>query len=121
MSRRRGERRGPIIAPRFYIITRNWRILSLSLSLFDPLSPSSRDLSSVSFRLNGPGNFREGEKSFEKRKEREGERIDKEAKGRKEETIVLFEQRYLESIIYNFSRRPSFDLDERCRWGEQDN
>lgn len=94
---------------------------SLSLSLFDPLSPSSRDLSSVSFRLNGPGNFREGEKSFEKRKEREGERIDKEAKGRKEEAIVLFEQRYLESIIYNFSRRPSFDLDERCRWGEQDN
>lgn len=68
-----------------------------SLALFVSLSPSSRDLSSVSFRLNGPEfreNFREGEISFAPN-----------GRGsiKREGTIVLFEQRCLESIIYNFS------------------
>lgn len=91
-------------------------------SLFLSPSPSSRDLSSVSFRLNGPGNFVRisvrGKIFCLERKRRERERIDKGTKEREGETIVIFEQRCLEFIIYNFSL---FRLGQRCRWGERDN
>lgn len=119
MSRRRGERRGPIIAPRFYIITRNWRILSLSL----PVPVLSRFIFRfVSIKRAGEfrENFREGKNLLPRtEEERERERIDKGTKEKREgETIVIFEQRCLEFIIYNFSL---FRLGQRCRWGERDN
>lgn len=88
-----------------------------SLALFVSLSPSSRDLSSVSFRLNGPGNFvRISVRGKYLLPRTEEERKRGRGSIKREEEIVLFEQRCLKSIIYNFS--PIFvRFGQRCRWG----